>query len=114
MIQGVYNGVTTAELDELAAQTAAYCATQHPDFSLLAARISISNLHKNTTKNFSELVNPGVKAAPSTRVEGAGLRASLPSQRLFPQPASSGHRKVAREAWLRAVRRHELHGDVVW
>ena len=58
MIQGVYNGVTTAELDELAAQTAAYCATQHPDFSLLAARISISNLHKNTTKNFSERSQP--------------------------------------------------------
>ena len=56
MIQGVYNGVTTAELDELAAQTAAYCATQHPAFSLLAARISISNLHKNTTKNFSDLI----------------------------------------------------------
>ena len=56
VIQGVYNGVTTSELDELAAQTAAYCATQHPDFSRLAARISVSNLHKSTNKVFSDAV----------------------------------------------------------
>ena len=43
MIQGVYCGVTTSELDELAAQTAAYMATQHPDYSMLAARIAISH-----------------------------------------------------------------------
>jgi len=56
VIQGVYPGITTPELDELAAQTAAYMATQHPDFSMLAARISISNLQKMTTKSFSENV----------------------------------------------------------
>ncbi|CAM9747166.1 unnamed protein product [Choristocarpus tenellus] len=56
VILGVYPGVTTSELDELAAQTAAYMATQHPDFSALAARISVSNLHKNTEKVFSEVV----------------------------------------------------------
>lgn len=50
VIQGVYPGVTTIELDELAAQTSAYMATQHPDFSKLAARISVSNLHKQTEK----------------------------------------------------------------
>lgn len=50
VIQGVYPGVTTSELDELAAQTSAYMATQHPDFSKLAARISVSNLHKQTEK----------------------------------------------------------------
>ena len=54
VIQGVYPGVTTTELDELAAQTAAYNATQHPDFSILAARISVSNLHKMTKKRFSD------------------------------------------------------------
>jgi len=54
VIQGVYPGVTTSELDELAAQTAASFATQHPDYSVLAARISVSNLHKQTTKFFSE------------------------------------------------------------
>jgi ribonucleoside-diphosphate reductase alpha subunit len=56
VIQGVYPGVTTVELDELAAQTAASCATRHPDFSTLAARISVSNLHKQTSKVFSDVV----------------------------------------------------------
>lgn len=57
VIQGVYPGVTTVELDELAAQTAASFATQHPDCSILAARISVSNLHKMTTKSFSETIS---------------------------------------------------------
>jgi len=57
VIQGVYPGVTTVELDELAAQTAASFATQHPDCSILAARISVSNLHKMTSKSFSETVD---------------------------------------------------------
>ncbi|CAN0074616.1 unnamed protein product [Ascophyllum nodosum] len=56
VIQGVYPGVTTVELDELAAQTSAYMSTQHPDFSKLAARISVSNLHKQTEKVFSEVM----------------------------------------------------------
>ena len=56
VVQGVYPGVTTIELDELAAQTAASCATRHPDFSILAARISVSNLQKQTSKIFSEVV----------------------------------------------------------
>eukprot|EP00536_Pseudo-nitzschia_multiseries_P010094 jgi/Psemu1/202347/e_gw1.296.23.1 len=55
VIQGVYPGVTTHELDELAAQTAASFATQHPDYSILAARISVSNLQKSTCEVFSEL-----------------------------------------------------------
>lgn len=54
VVAGVYPGVTTSELDELAAETAASQSTQHPDFSTLAARISISNLHKNTLKVFSD------------------------------------------------------------
>lgn len=56
VIQGVYPGVTTFELDELAAETAASFATQHPDYSILAARISVSNLHKTTLDTFSDLV----------------------------------------------------------
>eukprot|EP00904_Undaria_pinnatifida_P002140 jgi/Undpi1/11927/HiC_scaffold_4.g01626.m1 len=56
VIAGVYPGVTTCELDELAAQTAAYMATQHPDMSLLAARISVSNLHKSTPPTFSKTI----------------------------------------------------------
>ncbi|DBA04314.1 TPA: hypothetical protein N0F65_002076 [Lagenidium giganteum] len=54
VVAGVYPGVTTSELDELAAETAAYCSTQHPDFSKLAARIAVSNLHKNTNALFTD------------------------------------------------------------
>mmetsp|Transcript_19727 Transcript_19727/g.38611 ORF Transcript_19727/g.38611 Transcript_19727/m.38611 type:complete len:795 (+) Transcript_19727:262-2646(+) len=56
VVQGVYSGVSTTELDELAAETAAYAATQHPDFSILAARIAVSNLHKSTSESFSETI----------------------------------------------------------
>lgn len=52
VIQGVYDEVSTTELDDLAAKTAASMATVHPDYSILAARIAISNLHKNTSKSF--------------------------------------------------------------
>ncbi|ODV98594.1 hypothetical protein PACTADRAFT_48317 [Pachysolen tannophilus NRRL Y-2460] len=57
VISGVYEGVTTIELDNLAAETAAYMTTIHPDYAVLAARIAISNLHKQTTKQFSEVVS---------------------------------------------------------
>ncbi|WEY24208.1 Ribonucleoside-diphosphate reductase (2) [Monkeypox virus] len=56
VIQGIYNGVTTVELDTLAAEIAATCTTQHPDYAILAARIAISNLHKETKKLFSEVM----------------------------------------------------------
>jgi ribonucleoside-diphosphate reductase alpha chain len=56
VVQGIYDGVPTVELDNLAAETAANMAAKHPDYALLAARISISNLHKNTNKSFSETV----------------------------------------------------------
>eukprot|EP00070_Physeter_catodon_P015657 XP_023973796.1 ribonucleoside-diphosphate reductase large subunit-like [Physeter catodon] len=52
VINGMYAGIKTTELDELAAQTSAYMAATHPDFSKLAARIAVDNLHKNTTDNF--------------------------------------------------------------
>ena len=54
VIEGLYDGVTTSELDNLAAEIAATMTTTHPDYALLAARISVSNLHKNTKKSFSE------------------------------------------------------------
>jgi ribonucleoside-diphosphate reductase alpha chain len=54
VIIGIYNGVPTTELDNLAAETSASFTTKHPDFAVLAARIAVSNLHKNTTKSFSE------------------------------------------------------------
>ncbi|GAB0497271.1 hypothetical protein MMPV_008595 [Pyropia vietnamensis] len=53
---GVYDGVKTTELDDLAAETAAYLSTKHHDYSRLAARIAVSNLHKETTKSFSSTV----------------------------------------------------------
>jgi len=53
---GVYAGVTTSELDELASQTAAHMVTCHPDYGKLAARIAVSNLHKTTKKLFTEVV----------------------------------------------------------
>ncbi|KAI9430551.1 ribonucleotide reductase [Lactarius indigo] len=56
VVQGVYQGVTTTELDNLAAETAAYLTTKHPDYAILAARIAVSNLHKETKKNFSHVV----------------------------------------------------------
>lgn len=54
VIEGLYDGVTTSELDNLAAETAAAMTVTHPDYAQLAARIAISNLHKNTNKSFSE------------------------------------------------------------
>lgn len=54
VIEGLYDGVTTSELDNLAAEIAATMAAAHPDYARLAARISVSNLHKNTKKSFSE------------------------------------------------------------
>jgi len=56
VVEGLYNGISTAELDTLAAETCAYMSQRHPDFSTLAARIAVSNLHKNTSDSFSETI----------------------------------------------------------
>jgi ribonucleoside-diphosphate reductase alpha chain len=56
VIEGLYDGVTTSELDNLAAEVAATMTTTHPDYAQLAARVSVSNLHKNTKKTFSEVM----------------------------------------------------------
>ena len=72
VIEGLYDGVTTSELDNLAAEVAATMTISHPDYARLAARISVSNLHKNTKKSFTsvmtdlyEYVNPRTeKKAP--------------------------------------------------
>lgn len=57
VIEGIYEGVTTSELDNLAAEVAASMTTRHPDYALLASRISVSNLHKDTKKSFTETMN---------------------------------------------------------
>lgn len=56
VISGLYPGVTTVELDNLAAETAATMTCKHPDYAILAARIAVSNLHKETKKVFSEVM----------------------------------------------------------
>ncbi len=57
VIEGIYEGVTTSELDNLAAEVSASMTTKHPDYALLASRISVSNLHKDTKKSFTETMN---------------------------------------------------------
>lgn len=57
VIEGLYEGVTTSALDNLAAEVSASMTTTHPDYALLASRIAVSNLHKSTKKSFSETMN---------------------------------------------------------
>jgi len=72
VVDGVFPGVTTAALDTLAAETAAYKTTQHPDYAILAARIAVSNLHKQT--------KPVRRAAaPRLRFLGFGDQYLLPA-----------------------------------
>ncbi|WP_027001936.1 ribonucleoside-diphosphate reductase subunit alpha [Hugenholtzia roseola] len=56
VLAGLYDGVSTVQLDELAAETAATMATLHPDYAILASRIAISNLHKETLDSFSDTI----------------------------------------------------------
>ena len=55
VVDGLYDGVTTEQLDQLSAETAASMTPLHPEYALLAARISISNLHKKTKASFSQV-----------------------------------------------------------
>ena len=73
VIIGLYDGVTTVELDNLAAETAATMATIHPDYALLAARIAVSNLHKETEKTFSKVVDDLYRYVDPKTGERAGL-----------------------------------------
>ena len=73
VIMGLYDGVTTVELDNLAAETAASMATIHPDYALLAARIAVSNLHKETDKSFSKVIDDLHKYVDPKTGERAGL-----------------------------------------
>ncbi|MCB0543397.1 MAG: ribonucleoside-diphosphate reductase subunit alpha [Saprospiraceae bacterium] len=73
VIMGLYDGVTTVELDNLAAETAATMATIHPDYALLAARIAVTNLHKETEKSFSKVVDSLYRYVDPKTGERAGL-----------------------------------------
>lgn len=79
VIQGLYDGVTTQELDTLAAETAASMATSHPDYAILAARIAISNLHKSTSKSFSDTM----KALYEYIDPKTGQKAGLISEEMY-------------------------------
>jgi ribonucleoside-diphosphate reductase alpha chain len=57
VIEGIYDGVSTSDLDNLAAEVAAAKTIDHPDYALLASRIAVSNLHKETKKTFSEVMD---------------------------------------------------------
>lgn len=56
VVRGLFSGVTTSELDNLASETAAYMSTEHPDYARLASRIAISNLQKDTPGSFTEVI----------------------------------------------------------
>jgi len=79
VIEGIYDGVTTTDLDNLASEVAAAKTIDHPDYALLASRIAVSNLHKDTKKVFSEVIKDLFNYIdPKT-----GERASLVSQEVY-------------------------------
>lgn len=79
VIEGLYDGVTTSDIDNLAAEVAATMTTLHPDYAQLAARIAISNLQKNTNKSFSKTI----EALYDYHEPKTQLRASLISDEVF-------------------------------
>lgn len=86
VIQGLYDGVTTTELDNLAAETAATMAPKHPEYAILAARIAISNLHKNTDKSFSRTMKALYNYIDPKTGESAGLISDF-TQKIIKQNA---------------------------
>ncbi len=73
VIEGLYDGVTTSELDNLAAEVAASMTTVHPDYANLAARIAVSNLHKTTSASFSNTMKQLYEYEDPKTGEPAGL-----------------------------------------
>jgi ribonucleoside-diphosphate reductase alpha chain len=77
--QGIYNGISTTELDTLAAETAASMTTTHPDYAKLAGRVAVTNLHKTTPKKFSQ----AIKELYSFIEPKTGVESSLISDELY-------------------------------
>ncbi len=75
VVEGIYDGVTTSELDNLAAEVAATNVIKHPDYALLASRIAVSNLHKNTKKSFAKTMADLYNYTDSKNGERASLLA---------------------------------------
>ncbi|MBA2613545.1 MAG: ribonucleoside-diphosphate reductase subunit alpha [Bacteroidetes bacterium] len=87
VIDGVYDGVTTIELDNLAAETAAGLTSRHPDYAQLASRIAVSNLHKNTIKSFSKTI----EALHNYIDPKTGLHASLIADDVYDIVMNNAH-----------------------
>eukprot|EP00438_Fugacium_kawagutii_P005443 Skav215012 [mRNA] locus=scaffold966:33995:37279:+ [translate_table: standard] len=86
VIEGFYPGIATAEVDTLAAETCAYMSQKHPDFSILAARIAVSNLHKNTSGSFFEtckLLHDYVDRQAPAAKSGTGRPEPLLAEEVF-------------------------------
>ena len=77
--QGIYDGISTIELDKLAAETAVAMTTTHPDYAKLAGRLAVSNLHKSTPKKFSQ----SIKELYSFIEPRTGKQSSLISDELY-------------------------------
>lgn len=75
VIEGIYDGVSTTDLDNLAAEVAAAKTIDHPDYALLASRIAVSNLHKDTKKSFSEVMEDLYNYVDPKTNQPAGLLA---------------------------------------
>jgi len=75
VIEGLFDGVTTTQLDNLAAEVAAAKTIDHPDYALLASRIAVSNLHKETKKTFSDVMSDLYKYIDPKTGENAALLA---------------------------------------
>ncbi|KAI4502566.1 hypothetical protein M0802_002478 [Mischocyttarus mexicanus] len=78
-LNGLYPGITTIELDNLTAETAAIMGTKHPDYAVLAARIAVSNLHKETNEVFSEVISD----LYNSKSKHTGKNLSIISKRYF-------------------------------
>ena len=76
VIEGIYDGVTTTDLDDLAAEVSAAKTIDHPDYALLASRIAVSNLHKETKKTFSEVMEDMYNYKDPKTGENAALLAT--------------------------------------
>lgn len=75
VIEGIYDGVSTTDLDNLAAEVAAAKTIDHPDYALLASRIAVSNLHKDTKKSFSDVMEDLYRYIDPKTNQSAGLLA---------------------------------------
>lgn len=98
VVAGVYNGVTTVQLDDLASETAAFLTTKHPDYGRLAARIAVSNLHKQTEKSFAATMCARRERAVAVAWRGVrgGAGGHVPSASPLPThwPADARSRSV--------------------